>query len=163
MGQKYVLELEEEPFENYGHDGSYKPTRLWRVKGFDSLVFDESGISKLTTLYDETEEIYQRGYDDAVKDISSNEQAIATKVMNEVYEAAKKICLGKEDGGISDEELLEIFHVEGFRSVFKNFTATEVVEKLIAYESMIEDTQQYMCDDYDMNGDPLRDFLGNPW
>lgn len=42
MGQKYIIELEDESFM----DGSAHV--LHRVKGFRSLVFDEEGLAKLT-------------------------------------------------------------------------------------------------------------------
>lgn len=38
MGKKYVIELEDEPITN----------GLWKVKGFNSLVFDKNGLDKLT-------------------------------------------------------------------------------------------------------------------
>ena len=42
MGKKYVIELEDEPITN----------GLWKVKGFNSLVFDQNGLDKLTPLND---------------------------------------------------------------------------------------------------------------
>lgn len=47
MGRKYVIELEEVPFENDESD------KLYRVVGFNSLVFDENGIKKLKPLEEE--------------------------------------------------------------------------------------------------------------
>jgi len=40
--EKYIIELEDAPF--VGIDGD----RLWRVKGFRSLVFDSEGLKRLT-------------------------------------------------------------------------------------------------------------------
>jgi len=40
MGDKYIIELEDTTFTN-------DRTKLYRVKGFNSLVFDETGLSKL--------------------------------------------------------------------------------------------------------------------
>ena len=42
MGKKYIIELEDAPFVNIDGD------RLWRVKGFRSLVFDFEGLKRLT-------------------------------------------------------------------------------------------------------------------
>ncbi len=47
MGAKYVIELEDWPFVD--SEGN----RLWKAKGFNSLVFDKNGLSKLTRLDDE--------------------------------------------------------------------------------------------------------------
>lgn len=47
MGKKYIIELEEEPFcKIKERDGTNR--ELYCVKGFNSLVFDETGLSKLT-------------------------------------------------------------------------------------------------------------------
>ncbi len=57
MKHKYIIELEDTPFTK--QDGS----RLYRVKGFNSLVFDDVGLSKLTP-YDKraiVHEAYERG------------------------------------------------------------------------------------------------------
>lgn len=51
MGKKYIIELEDEPFgRNDDPDFPHGMDLLWRVKGFNSLVFDEYGLSKLTPL-----------------------------------------------------------------------------------------------------------------
>ncbi len=42
MGKKYVIELEDEPITN----------GLWKAKGFNSLVFDQNGLDKLTPFND---------------------------------------------------------------------------------------------------------------
>lgn len=42
MGKKYVIELEDEPITS----------GLWKVKGFNSLVFDQNGLDKLTPFND---------------------------------------------------------------------------------------------------------------
>ena len=41
MGKKYIIELCEKPMKNEnGND-------IWRVKGFNALVFDQNGLDKL--------------------------------------------------------------------------------------------------------------------
>ena len=42
MGKKYIIELEDAPFVDINGG------RLWRVKGFRSLVFDSEGLKRLT-------------------------------------------------------------------------------------------------------------------
>lgn len=70
MGKKYIIELEDEPFgRNDDPDYPHGMDLLWRVKGFNSLVFDENGLSKLTPLskvsVDEGYEWYKSGMDAA--------------------------------------------------------------------------------------------------
>lgn len=52
MGKKYIIELENEPFTGAYFeampDGSILHEKLYRVKGFKSLVFDEEGLKRLT-------------------------------------------------------------------------------------------------------------------
>ena len=43
VGEKYVVEIGSE----YGNSGSGGPSKLYRVKGFNSLVLDEDGLSRL--------------------------------------------------------------------------------------------------------------------
>jgi hypothetical protein len=52
MGKKYVIELEDVSFVN---DLPFPDERLYRVKGFKSLVFDKTGLEKLTPLNTEKE------------------------------------------------------------------------------------------------------------
>ena len=52
MGKKFVIEFEEKPFYKMQRRGTSETEKLWRVKGFNSLVFDENGIKKLTPLED---------------------------------------------------------------------------------------------------------------
>ena len=56
MGNRYIIELEDEPF--IGKDGE----ELYRVKGFNSLVFDKIGIDKLHPLYG-LEEVQNKYYE----------------------------------------------------------------------------------------------------
>ena len=54
--------------------------------------------------------------------------------LEDAWECAKKICLCKEDGGISNGELLEIFKVGSDYTALKKYTASEAIAKLKAYE-----------------------------
>lgn len=62
MGKKYVIELEDVPFVN---DLTFLNERLYRVKGFKSLVFDENGLEKLTPIDDALREAEIKGQDEA--------------------------------------------------------------------------------------------------
>lgn len=48
MGKKYIIELEDKPLCAYDEDTHTYFPRLFRVKGFNSLVFDQNGLDKLT-------------------------------------------------------------------------------------------------------------------
>ena len=45
MGKKYIIELEDEPFEKDGK-------KLWKSKEFASLVFDQTGLNRMTEYFE---------------------------------------------------------------------------------------------------------------
>ena len=67
---KYIIEIEEKPLCVFDKDTQTYFPRLWRVKGFNSLVFDEEGLSRLEELNSDyinehfgelQDEAYQKG------------------------------------------------------------------------------------------------------
>ena len=58
---KYIIEIEDEPFVRlsalFGEEG------LYRAKGFNSLVFDQFGLDKLTPIDKALDEAYQKGFE----------------------------------------------------------------------------------------------------
>lgn len=54
--------------------------------------------------------------------------------MNDAWEAAKKIALNPCEGGLSIEELNEIFGCCTLQQVFRKYSASEVIVKLKTYE-----------------------------
>ena len=58
---KYIIEFEDEPFVRlsalFGEEG------LYRAKGFNSLVFDQFGLDKLTPIDKALDEAYQKGFE----------------------------------------------------------------------------------------------------
>ena len=63
MGNRYIIELEEIPFVRtkfrIGAD-KLETEMLYRVKGFNSLVFDKKGIEKLTPYVDKANYWYEK-------------------------------------------------------------------------------------------------------
>ena len=67
MGKKYIIELEEKPFHK--DNGDF----LYRVKGFNSLVFDMNGIQKLTPCTEpDLDAIRKEAYEDGFKNAVHN-------------------------------------------------------------------------------------------
>ena len=70
---KYIIELEDEPFgRNDDPKIPHGMDELWRVKGFNSLVFDKNGLMRLEPLENVMAGIeakaYQRGYEDGFRE-----------------------------------------------------------------------------------------------
>ena len=61
------------------------------------------------------DEAYQRGLEDA-------------------WEAARKIVVNPDNGGIASETLLEIFGMRGYTYIMQENTAQEAIDKIKAYE-----------------------------
>ena len=68
MGKKYIIELEDKPVCVFDEDTQTFFFFFHRVKGFNSLVFDQNGLDKLTP-YTEPDmervrkEAYRQGYE----------------------------------------------------------------------------------------------------
>ena len=119
---KYILEIEVKPLCVFDKDTQTYFPRLWRVKGFNSLVFDEEGLSRLEELNSDyindnfgglQDDAYKRGLDDA-------------------WEAAKKLF-----SSMADSDIDKAFPIEwnngGFNALM-NLQPQEAIEKLKAYE-----------------------------
>ena len=97
---KYVIELEDMPF-TCGDPGGEK---LYRVKGFDSLVFSETGLSRLEP-YDDTRaanaDECAAGYCEycVFSDNSGNEGPCADCVCRNRY--VYRFCLKNSDAGFA--------------------------------------------------------------
>ena len=79
-------------------------------KGYDAGIIASSYVDK-------SDEAYQRGLDDA-------------------WEAARKIVLSPDEGGLSVHNLFKIFGRDTSRYALKNYSASEAIEKLKAYDEI---------------------------
>ena len=111
---KYIIEIEEEPFESPGSE-----QRLWKSTEFNSLVFDKTGLEKLTP-YDESA-AEQRGQEEA-------------------WELACVIGKRINKGGLSDLEIEDIFGVNSHHAVFE-MTYSEARERYEAWKKQKNDKQ----------------------
>ncbi|MBO7695479.1 MAG: hypothetical protein J6T10_22870 [Methanobrevibacter sp.] len=125
VGDKYIIEIGEvyettaELVSEVGEKTCETPDNLYRIKGFNSLVFDEYGLDKLQQLNLETvqELAYQRG-------------------LNDAWEAARKLRITKENYP-DMVELRELFHIAPPKNdvdILKDFSASEVISKIKAWE-----------------------------
>jgi len=145
MGTKYIIEVEDKPFELLNEDG-FTSEKLFRVKGFNSLVFDWNGLNMLTPYTEPNlervkKEAYDKGYhdgyfvgDESWKDIvHEKEEEFYQKGLSDAWEAARKILFNPDDGGMSAIDVNEVFG-ESSWTVMKDFSVSEVVAKIKEYE-----------------------------
>lgn len=147
MGKKYIIELEDKPFHK--EDGDF----LYRVKEFNSLVFDMTGVSKLTPYTEEPDleqvrkEAYEDGYKtakvqcniQAEKDLREVGERHYKKGLSDAWEVARKICGSVTDGGLNHSTLNAIFGSRYSMSIMHRFTASEAIERLNALEQEQEE------------------------
>jgi len=135
MGTKYTIEVEDKPFELLSEDG-FTSEKLYRVKGFNSLVFDWNGLNMLTP-YTEPDldaikqEEYEKGYKtakvqcdiQAEKDLREVGERHYQKGLSDAWEAARKI---QDTGG-------------NLNWWIHNTSAFEAIEKIRQYEQEKEE------------------------
>ena len=73
VGNKYIIEIAQEYVPDYPtklckDSLAEAPKKLYRVVGFNSLVFDEKGLSKLTPLDVALDYAYDTGYKEGIEE-----------------------------------------------------------------------------------------------
>lgn len=124
MSKKYVIDIEDKPFvstSNYDSDDT-----LYRAVGFNSLVFDQTGLNKLKP-YDP--------FTDRKSEIEYERNDAYQRGLNDAWEAARKITLNTNQGGVPTKELAMIFgEFNSCSEIMVRSTASEAVAKLKEYE-----------------------------
>ena len=131
-GDKFVIEIEE--IYNGNLCKHERHMHLYRIKGFNSLVFDENGLEKLTP-YDEIKHKME-----LIDELKRDEY---NRGLNDAWELAKKIVLSEIDGGMSAKEFYNIFDKNmADEDVLKKFTPQEALAKLEAYEKSKKEVEE---------------------
>ena len=102
MGKKFIIEIDDAYLSMTGH----VPARLYRVKGFNSLVFDENGLNKLTP------------YDESASELRGAEKA---------WELAKKISI------MPDEAKKEVWGTDKYNTINLGYSYAEAAERYEAW------------------------------
>ena len=134
MGKKYIIELEDKPFHNGNGDF------LYRVKGFNSLVFDMTGIGKLTPytepdLEQVRKEAYEKGWKEAEDHYEKGYNDGYDTGLSDAWEASRNVI------ALSTVDRREVFGSEYMYSILEKHTAAEAIEKIRQYEQEKEEIQ----------------------
>ena len=103
MGKKYIIEVEDKPFELLSEDG-FTSEKLFRVKGFNSLVFDWNGLNMLTPYTEDS--AYAHGYTEAESKYREIRDELEKQAYQQGYEQGYKDGYnepGKEKIQVGDE------------------------------------------------------------
>lgn len=99
MGKKYIIELEDKPFHKGNGDF------LYRVKGFNSLVFDMTGIGMLTPYTEpDLERVKKTAHDDGYSEGYQAGREDLNRVMSDVEQVRKEAYAeGFKDGQYAEK------------------------------------------------------------
>lgn len=129
IGDKFVLVVEE-IYDSDIHKKQISPAKLYRMKGFNTLVFDENGIQKLEKFKEPT------------NDIDSDSLEIgfchgATSMFNSVQGFINMFMI------MDNDKLLEYFGVDSewgdsvLQKIFEELTPKEFMDKVDRYYERI--------------------------
>lgn len=121
VGDEFIIEIGEIITPSDG-----KP--LAKIKGFNTLVFDESGLSRLKP-HNVTKERLEL--------IDELKQAEYNRGVKDAWRAACLIALEEDVGGLSAEEMLQIFGGRYYADVFMEVSGEEAVAKIQEHESEV--------------------------
>ena len=152
---KYIIEIEDEPFVRlsalFGEEG------LYRAKGFNSLVFDQFGLDKLTpldkALSSELGEAYHKGFEVGQHEATTLEYQ---QGLDDAWNAARKICNEPEDGGLPASAVVELF---GRNGSILGCSAQNAINKLKAYEEQ-QKADEIKVGDEVMSNNAISDHTG---
>lgn len=83
--------------------------------------------------------IYVPYLDKAAETLSTYTEQARAEGQNEAWELARKICLGKEDGGLPNDETYEIFNTHSPYDIMCEHTYPEAAAKVEAWEKAKEE------------------------
>lgn len=138
MKKKYIIALEDRNVWSCGvpaktlllSDVSIFGTDLSSVNtGIELTPYTEPDLSLLAKAN------FERGYRQRKVEYGKETEEAYQRGLNDAWEAARKIALDKEDGGLDTAAYCETFgYGKSFGAVLKTFTASEAVEKIRQYE-----------------------------
>lgn len=129
IGDKFVLEVAE-IYDSDIHKGNNSPSKLYRMKGFNSLVFDENGIQKLEKFKEPKNDIdsdsFEIGFCHGATSMFNSVQGFINMFMN-----------------MDNDRLLEYFGVDSewgdsvLEKIFVELTPKEFMDKINRYYERI--------------------------
>lgn len=132
VGDKFIIEIGGIcPECATDSDDNKLNTNLYRIKGFNSLVFDEFGLNKLVPLNSDAIKYYA-GFNKELNDEAYQ------RGLNDAWEAAIKICEEEEFGGLPMDVVEDLFGKCDLNTAMSRYTASEAISKIREYENKRE-------------------------
>jgi len=133
MGKKCIIEFEDKPFHK--ENGDF----LYRVKGFNSLVFDMTGIGKLTPY--NSPDLEQVKADAYLKGLNDGQGVILESTQNNAFNNGYKKCLEdmEHDKGKENSIGYKIGYKKGYIDGLNRISDYEDKVRKEAYEKGLSD------------------------
>ena len=120
------------------------------IESVKDMKIQASGINNYLSILEgmiradyqkQVDDAYQRGYDKGYADKTNNDKVckelakdIYQRGLDDAWDAARKIVLNPDEGGTSLTDYFAVFGDGSMQSVFRNYSASEAIAKLKAYE-----------------------------
>ena len=105
---------------------------------------------------------FNEGYKAGLKDGDINNGTFAAKVkeaydngLNDAEKARVRLISAVSDGGLSMDEIIDIFDATDYEAVFENFTICEIIERIKEYDERKRQEVKKVCDDEIHIGDEI--------
>lgn len=135
VGDKFIVEIGEcyDRCLPFGDDNT--PNELYRIKGFNSLVFDDNGLDKLQKYEEEViaAKFYEKGREEAQIPYSE----AYNQGLQDAWELAKGVVLKVSRGGFDEKKIIDIFGSIDYAEIF-NSNPQEALAKIEDYEQEIK-------------------------
>lgn len=140
-GDKFIIEIDSEYCEHDDLGGFRTDKPLYRIKGFNSLVFDETGLKKLKKYSEPNiEDIQKEGYYEGYE---NGHDFGYEKGLNDAWNAAHTIVAPMRSGGFDGDTLEKIFNEHNQYKIMENYTPAIAVKKIKEYEEQQKQKEQY--------------------
>lgn len=170
VGDKFIIEIEEVYAHKVDNGAPLNtPNNLYRMKGFNSLVFDENGLSKLEK-YEESpfaqgdcDIARKEGFEEGVKSVGTYGGDLKAEAyqngLNDAWEAARKIA---NMDSMIQKTLFEVYNCypsKQIADVFENYSADEAISKIKAYEEQKKAEKEIKVGDEVLPLEPSEDVV----
>lgn len=145
---KYIIEIEDVPFSKVSFaDTGAQNINLYRARGFNALVFDQSGLDKLTpldkALSSELGEAYHKGLEEGKKqtkvqahlDVCHDIERVARcnyqKGLDDAWECARRLVL---ETSLNEAEHMGFIAKEESAEILRDYTVTAAMKAVELYD-----------------------------
>lgn len=129
--KKYIIELEDEPFIPQWDEASDPEVTLYRVKGFNTLVFDENGLNKLKPYI--TDQAKEAGAIEMGKNIgSASAWTLMQHILHPNYPEGISLDTLKEALGIKNDNVTAV-------DILSNYAYIDIYKALEIHTDAVQE------------------------